>query len=209
MHISDGVLSIPVSAGGWVLTGAAIGVSLKNATAKKIMETSLVVAAFFVASLIHVPIGVSNAHLTLNGLIGILLGPIAFPAIFTALLLQLVFFQYGGLLSLGVNTFNMAAPALIVWVLFRKSVREDGKRSSIAAFSSGFIALSLASCFLSASLCLSREGFWSGALLILSANIPIALAEGFITMTIISFIKKVEPSMLHMDGMVNMNGDRL
>jgi cobalt/nickel transport system permease protein len=39
-----------------------------------------------VASLIHVPIGPSNAHLILNGLVGLLLGWGAFPAILVALI---------------------------------------------------------------------------------------------------------------------------
>ena len=42
------------------------------------MLAGLLGAAFFVASLIHVPIGFSSAHLILNGLLGVVLGWAAF-----------------------------------------------------------------------------------------------------------------------------------
>ena len=46
--------------------------------------------AIFVASLVHVPVGPSSMHLVLNGLLGLLLGWAAFPAILVGLLLQAV-----------------------------------------------------------------------------------------------------------------------
>ena len=51
--------------------GTAIG--LKKLDYDRIAQAGILAAAFFVASLIHVPIGPSNAHLILNGLVGLLL----------------------------------------------------------------------------------------------------------------------------------------
>ncbi len=67
-------------------------------------------SVFFIASLIHVPVGPSAAHLILNGVCGLLLGWMAFPAILVGLALHALLFQFGGLTTLGVNTFNMAFP---------------------------------------------------------------------------------------------------
>jgi cobalt/nickel transport system permease protein len=39
-------------------------------------------ATFFVASLIHVPVGPSSVHLIMSGLAGLVLGWTAFPALF-------------------------------------------------------------------------------------------------------------------------------
>ena len=74
------------------------------------MTVAILAAAFFVGSLIHVPIGPSSVHLILNGLLGMLLGWAAFPSIFVALMLQAILFQYGGITVLGVNTFKIIVP---------------------------------------------------------------------------------------------------
>jgi cobalt/nickel transport system permease protein len=62
---------------------------------------------------IHVPVGVGSVHLILNGLIGLLLGWLAFPVIFVALILQALLFSFGGFAVLGANTLLLAAPAVL------------------------------------------------------------------------------------------------
>ena len=53
MHISEGVLSAPVLAGGWVLTAAGMTVGLRRLDYDRLMTVALLASAFFVASLIH------------------------------------------------------------------------------------------------------------------------------------------------------------
>ncbi len=84
----------------------------------------MLAAAFFVASLIHVPIGPSNVHLILNGIVGLLLGWAAFPAILIALVLQAMLFQYGGISTLGVNTIIMALPAVTCGLLLGRAAAD-------------------------------------------------------------------------------------
>ena len=112
MHIAEGVLSAPVLIAGVAAAAAGIAVGLKRLDESRLMTAGLVGAAFFIASLIHVPIGVSSAHLLLCGLVGVMLGVSAYPVIFTALLLQGVLFEFGGLTVLGVNTATMGTGAL-------------------------------------------------------------------------------------------------
>ena len=114
MHISEGVLSTPVLLSGAALTVVGTAIGLKKMDYDRIPQVAVLSAAFFVASLIHVPIGPSSVHLILNGLLGLLLGWAAFPAILVGLALQALLFQYGGLIVLGVNTFNMAMPAVVL-----------------------------------------------------------------------------------------------
>ena len=118
MHISEGVLSGPVLASGAVLAMAGTAIGLKKIDYDRIVHVAILASAFFVASLIHVNVGPASVHLILNGIVGLLLGFAAIPAILTALLLQSVFFQYGGLTALGVNVVVMAAPAVLVHYLF-------------------------------------------------------------------------------------------
>lgn len=96
MHISEGVLSPAVLGAGAVLAAAGIVIGLRKLDYDRLMTVAILAAAFFVGSLIHVPIGPSSVHLILNGLLGMLLGWAAFPSIFVALMLQAILFQYGG-----------------------------------------------------------------------------------------------------------------
>ena len=118
MHISEGILGAPVLAAGAIISLGGVSIGIKRLDYGKIPETAILSSVFFVASLIHVPIGPSSIHLILNGLIGVLLGWAAFPAVFIALILQAVLFQFGGLTTLGVNTAVMAVPALVVHYFF-------------------------------------------------------------------------------------------
>ena len=111
MHISEGVLSPAVLAGGAGLAVVGTTIGLKKLDYEAIPRVAILSAAFFVATLIHVPIGPVAEHLVLNGLMGLLLGWLAVPAILIALFLQALLFQFGGLTALGVNTVTMAAPS--------------------------------------------------------------------------------------------------
>ena len=97
MHISEGVLSGPVLLSGAALAAAGTAVGLRKLDYDRIAQAGVLSAAFFVASLIHVPIGPSSVHLLLNGIVGLLLGWGAFPAILVALVLQALFFQFAQL----------------------------------------------------------------------------------------------------------------
>jgi cobalt/nickel transport system permease protein len=124
VHISDGILSLPVLAAGWAITVALIGVALwwskkKGNLEEEIPKLSVMTAAFFVASLVHIPVGPTSAHLILNGLVGVILGIFAFPAIFVGITLQALLFQHGGIITIGVNTANMGIAALIAFGIFR------------------------------------------------------------------------------------------
>jgi ABC-type Co2+ transport system, permease component len=119
MHIAEGVLSPAVLATGYALTAAGTALGLKKLDYDRLMTVAILAATFFVGSLIHVPIGITSAHLILNGLLGVILGWAAFPAILAALALQALLFQFGGLVVLGVNTFTMGFSAVVAGYVFR------------------------------------------------------------------------------------------
>ena len=155
----------------------------------------MLTATFFVASLIHVPIGPASIHLVLNGLLGIMLGWACFPAILVGLLLQAVFFQYGGLTVLGVNAVNMALPAVLCFYLTRPLLNSE-KTRPLAGFIAGSGAILLSAVFMALSLAFTDSGFLATAKITVLANIPIMVIEGFITMFIVSFIGRVHPELL-------------
>ena len=200
MHISEGVLSAPVLITGTALSASGVAIGLKKIDYAKIPEVAVLSSAFFVASLIHVPLGPSNVHLILNGLVGVLLGWMAFPSILVALTLQALLFQFGGLTILGVNTFNMAAPAVLSYYLFNFLIRKNNHFASVAAgFSAGVLGVlgvGGGALLTAVSLVSTGEQFLTVAKLLFLAHIPIMVIEGIITAFCILFLKKVKPEIL-------------
>lgn len=193
MHISEGVLSAPVLVSGAALALAGVAVGLRKLENERLVTTAVLAAAFFVASLVHVPLGPGNVHLVLSGLLGLLLGWAAFPAIFVALLLQAILFQYGGLTILGLNTFNMAFPAVLCSGLFAWLLNKSRGWRTVGAFCCGAFSVAGAALLTSLSLAFSEEGFLVSAQLLFAAHIPVIILEGLMTALIISFICKVRP----------------
>ena len=198
MHIAEGVLSPAVLGAGAVLGAAGVAWGLRRKDAGRIMEVGILSAAFFVGSLIHVPIGVTSAHLLLTGLLGVLLGWAAFPAILTALLLQALLFQYGGLTTLGVNTFTMGSSAVLAWYAWRglRRLWPGSGGEKLAAFCGGALGVALSALLTALALAFTNEGFLTAAKLLLLAHLPVMAAEGFITMITVGFIARVRPEML-------------
>ena len=197
MHISEGVLSAPVLIAGAAFAAGGIALGLKKLREDRLMTAGLVGAAFFVASLIHVPVGISSAHLILNGLVGVLLGWGAVPVIFIALLLQGLLLQFGGLTVLGVNTVTMGAGAVAAHYLFNAIAGEQtGGRFMAAAAIAGASAILVSSLLTATALVFTEEGFWAAAGALLIAHLPIMIAEGIITALACKFILRAAPELL-------------
>jgi len=196
MHISEGVLNAPVLISGAALALAGTAVGLKQMDYDRVAHVGVLAATFFVASLIHINVGPSSAHLILNGLLGLLLGWAAVPAILVALILQSVFFQFGGITTLGVNTILMALPAVICYYAFRNLIHQSPVLAMIGSFSCGFVSVLLSAILLALALIFTEKNFWSLAGLIVAANLPVMVIEGIITVFCVTFLKKVHPEIL-------------
>lgn len=193
MHISEGILSGSVLATGGVLAASGTIIGLRDMKGEDFVKVSLLSSSFFVASLIHVPVGPSSAHLVLNGLCGIILGWKSFPAILVSLFLQAILFQFGGLTTLGVNTCNMAIPAVISYYLFRPLIK---KNLFLTGFLSGFFSILLSCLFVSLSLISTNKYFLNIAKTITLVHLPIAFIEGIITGFILTFLKKTKSEIM-------------
>lgn len=208
MHISDGVLPAQVVAAGWVLTilllAATIGLSNKKGNiSEQIPKLSVVTGAFFAASLINVPVPPTSVHLILNGLVGVMLGLLAFPSIFVGLTLQALLFQHGGVTTIGINTLNMGVPALLACGIFRagakKGILKRGVFGGVLGALSGGTAVILGTIFLALSLFSAGEAFTSVAKVVAASHIPIIIIEAVITGAAVSFLAKVKPELLPLD----------
>ena len=188
---------MPVLLAGAGVAAAGTAIGLKAVRGEQIPRTALLSSSFFVASLIHIPLGPSSVHLILNGLIGLLLGWAAFPAILLALLLQAILLQFGGFTTLGINTMNMALPGVFCYYLFHKMIIA-GKisRVVVCGFLSGFLGVFIAGIFMALSLFFTGEYFAGVAKLVIITHLPVMVIEGVVTTFVVLFLRRVKPQML-------------
>jgi len=210
MHVPDGILPTTVVAAGYAAAIPVTWYSVRKINQKEnprqdIPKASLLTAAFFVVSWIHIPIPPTSVHLVLNGLIGALLGYFAFPAILIGLFFQAIMFQHGGLTTLGINSVIMGLPALLSYYIFRlrKTVKKESKiTTGIFGFLAGFIGIAI-SAFLYVVIVITtisagidvqteRAAIYSLAL----AHLPLAAIEGIFTAMVTVFLQKVQPKLL-------------
>jgi cobalt/nickel transport system permease protein len=207
MHISDGVLSAPVLAVGWIITAVFIALAIrwskkKGIEVEVIPKLSVMAAVFFVVCLVHIPIGPTCVHFILAGLLGIILGILAYPAIFIGLVLQAFLFQFGGITTIGVNTVNVGIPALIAYVIFQRGMKSE-LLSSRGGFSAGVfgaiaggVAVLMVAVFTAGALIASGEEFTGVATALVVAHIPVMIIEAIVIGFIVTFLVRVKPEVI-------------
>lgn len=208
MHISDGVLPGQICVLAYAITGGVTWFTLRriNRTSvphEEMPKAAMLTAAFFVGSSLPIPIPPVSVHLVLNGLLGALLGWYAWPAIVVGLLLQALLLGHGGLTTLGLNALQIGLPALVAFGFFELRHRllrgvSDSIRFKLFAFISGMLGLGL-------SVFLLMLAFLAGfevaseqqpIMLILLAHIPLMLIEGYFTLMLASFLRRIKPEIV-------------
>ncbi len=196
MHISDGVLPLSVTIGGYAAGAALVAWSARRTHNAEMPKLAVMTAAFFVASLIHVPFGPTSVHLLIPGLTGALLGPSAFLSIGLGLLLQSLLFQFGGLTALGANALMMGLPALVCgWLFQRFKGCTIGRQAAVGGLTGAFGTV-LAATILALLLATGGEDFFGVAKIALLAHVPVIIVEGAVSAFTIGFLARVKPALL-------------
>lgn len=197
MHVADGVLSVPVLVGATALAGTGLAIGLRRLEPEDVPRVGMASALFFVASLVHVPVGVASAHLVLTGLMGLLLGWAAFPAFLAALLLQVLLFGYGGVTVLGANLLIFAAPAVACWAVASRLGRTapPARLAPLAAAIGAAGVLGSAS-VLAVLLGASGRELAPAAALVAGAHVPVLIAEAFVTAAAVTAVARAKPELL-------------
>ena len=194
-HISDGVLSPEVLAAGWLITIIILAITLKKTNIEEIPKLSVVTAAFFVASLIHFPVGPTSVHLILNGLVGVIMGRLAYLSIFTGIVLQAFLFGHGGVTVIGVNTIDMGLPAFIAYGIFKIGKKLNINISVLGGFAGG-IGVFFALILTAVMLITTGEEFTTVAKLFIISHTPIIIIEAIIVASVVGFLVKVKPEII-------------
>lgn len=198
MHIADGILSAPVLAVGFGGTAAFAAVTMRKMNLEEIPKVSVMSAVFFVANLIHIPIGPTSIHFILNGLVGVILGPRAFAAIMLGVILQAFLFGFGGVTVIGVNCVMLGGGALVayfVWQLRHRFSKRD-KLEMIFGALAGAAGVACSGVILALALFTSGEAFWATAGYALAAHIPALIIEAIVVGACVTFLKKTRPDIL-------------
>lgn len=213
MHIPDGFLPPFVCISGYAVTGGITWFCLRRINKEtnyqeEIPKASLLTAAFFVASLIHIPVPPFSIHLVLNGVMGLVLGYYAFPAILIGLFFQAMFFQHGGLSTLGINAIIMGLPSLLayyVWCLrslpmFKNSVGKGFLAFVVGGFSiflSALIFVLITLNNIAPDLDINAEK--TAILTSLFGYGFQGLIEGILTVMLVTFLERVKPELIGME----------
>ena len=221
LHIPDGYLSpvmslffyllvIPF----WYFAGRH---AQKKLTGRMVPMVALLAAFSFVIMMFNVPLpGGTTGHAVGASLAAIVVGPwIASIAVSIALLIQALFFGDGGILSFGVNSFNMAVVVPFVAYAFYRAISGQSpitaRRRAVAAFLGGYVGLSLAALLAGVEFGLQPLLFHTAngtplyAPFPLSVSVPamliphMALAsivEGVVTALVVAYLQRANPALL-------------
>ena len=210
MHIMEGFLpwewcllwyliSIPVVAYGVI--------RIKRITDEK-PETKPLLAVsgafMFVLSSLKLPsVTGSCSHPTGNGLGAVLFGP-AVASVMAAIVLvfQALLLAHGGLTTLGANIFSMGIVGPVVaWLVF-KGIKKIGWGPSIGIFFAALLGnwLTYITTALQLSLAFPIPTFGEAIVkfmvIFAYTQVPLAIAEGLVTVVIFDYIKKRRPDIL-------------
>jgi cobalt/nickel transport system permease protein len=216
MHISEGVLDVGICIGGYAAAAGMSAIALRKLRREDVPKVSVMGACFFVSSLIHFRVGITSVHLTLVGLMGIILGLPSVLALMVGLFFQAVMFQHGGLSTLGVNTVVFGLPAWLIYGGFkwfqgrwkrpqrmqsqqRDEVPKGSRKTFALGLAGGFltmVGIFLAALLVMGVLLLSGGELLGIAYLFSISHILLALVEGVITFAVAQQILRIKPEVL-------------
>jgi cobalt/nickel transport system permease protein len=158
----------------------------------------------FVLSSLKLPsVTGSCSHPTGNGLGAILFGPAVTSVLATiTLLFQALILAHGGLTTLGANIFSMGIVGpLVAWLVYKGS-KNIGLSTTIGVFLAAFLGDILTYVTTAMQLSLAfpiptfNESLFKFMIIFAYTQLPLAVAEGLLTVVIFDYIKKLRPDIL-------------
>jgi len=231
MHIPDGYLApqtaIPLIAVMVPVWAVAVK-KVQNNLKKREVPVLAVGAAFsFTIMMFNLPIpGGSSAHAVGAVLLAILLGPwAACLGVSTALIIQALVFNDGGILAIGANCFNMGVIMPFIGYYIYKVIKGSASavsgRGIVAAFIAGYLGLNFAA--LSTALMFGSQYEWfkaaDGTPLYFPLPLKVAVSammaehltlagpvEGIVTALGLTFVGRSYPELIKEEMTIQSNG---
>lgn len=205
MHIGEGMLPAPWSIAWGVVCLPFVIYGFRSigkrvsATPKVKILLAMCGAFAFVLSALKIPsVTGSCSHPTGVGLAAILFGPAVTSVLgLIVLVFQALLLAHGGITTLGANTFSMAiAGPIVSWLVFRlcRNVKVSAGISVFFAAALGDLATYVVT---SIQLGLVFGGFAKFLAVFAVTQIPLAIAEGLLTVVIFNILEKYSKTELH------------
>ena len=202
-HIPDGVLSLPVLAVGTLAGAGGLWLGVHQLGDRDIPRTAMLAAVFFIASSLAFPLGPTSVHLLLGGLMGLMLGWKAFPAIFVGLLLQALLFGFGGLTVLGVDLLNMALPGVLLAIAARPFISASHPaRSAVLAGLAAALSVVVTAGLVGMEIAVSEPAFAPAVGVMAVAYLPLSILEALVTAFVTLYLLKVKPEMIGASALI-------
>ena len=209
MHMADALLSPTVGVGFLAASGGVLAYSAKRLQKegddRKIPLMGVLGAFVFAAQMINftIPGTGSSGHVGGGMLLAMLLGPYAaFVTMTSVLIVQALIFADGGILALGTNIWNLGFyPCLLGWWIYRMIVGKNPAyaRLSIAAMLGILVAIEMGAFSVAFQTVLSGKSelpLGEFSVLMLGIHLPIAVVEGFVTLSVVNFVYRIRPQVV-------------
>ncbi len=227
MHIPDGYLGpktyitmyglmVPL----WYIASCRVKKRLEG---RRIPFLAIGAAFAFVIMMFNLPVpGGTTGHAVGGALIAILIGPWeALIALTTVIVIQALIFGDGGITAIGANCFNMAFAmpfsAYYIYRILNWRNATAGRRALLSAFVAGYLSLNISAILTAFELGIQPLIAIGANGLPLYSPYPLSIAipamafehllffgwvEGLVTALTLSYVRRVEPSLVHNGGIV-------
>ena len=206
MHLPDGFLTPEVWVPLWALAAAVLAFSVWRVNQRledRHVPLLGVLAAFvFAAQMLNVPVaGGTSGHVVGGVLIAVFVGPLAGSLVMASILaVQALFFQDGGITTLGANILNMGLIGTILgyWLYLLISRGVGGERGRmVGAGVAAWVAIVLGSVACSLELAASGTSPLGVALpAMVGYHVVIGVVEALATVAVVGLVSRVRPDLL-------------
>ncbi|POM27748.1 Fused nickel transport protein NikMN [Actinomadura rubteroloni] len=210
VHVPDGFIDAPVSAGAGVVAVAGVALALRGARRELDDRTAplagLTAAFVFAAQMLNFPVAAgTSGHLLGGTLAAILVGPwTGVLCVSVVLLVQGLLFADGGLTALGVNIVNMAFVTVLVgYGLFRLLLRVLPRTRAAAvgaAFAGAVVSVPAAAVVFTGIYALGGTtdvSIGKVAAAMIGVHVLIGIGEALITALTVSSVLAVRPDLVY------------
>ena len=207
MHVPDGIFPVWLLILMYIISGLMLFLSVKMINKrfddKLVPYMGVLAAVIFAAQLVNFPIPPSSGHLVGSTMLAVMLGPWAGMLIIALVLFVQALSGDGGILTYGLNFFNMGIfSCLVGWalalVLFRgmKKFTDEKKAVLIATSAASYITVVLAAIVLGIELFTVPEYGVTAFIAITGIHAIIGIGEAILTFVILLYFVKAKPQVI-------------
>lgn len=202
VHLADGQIAMPAILGAWIVCFLMMVLTCRGMTEEEAPGIALFAGVFFLGSLLSIPVPAGpRTHLLLTGLVGVVLGIRAFPAILIGCAMQALLFAHGGPMAVAMNALVMGGPAVTVGIVFRRMLAPGMSAGLVRTigFGAGLCAIALTILVHASVLLLWGQGAWSlSVAVIVAIHLPLMAIEGVVSAAVVGLVWRARPAMLGM-----------